>query len=309
MKTIQVVSVSLGSSSRDKSAETSFAGFEVRLRRIGCDGDRARMVRLLREVDLDPGVDAVALGGIDLLWEIEGKKYIVREARNLADLVKTKPVVCGFGLKNTLEVKIARELFVEGHLAADHRVLFMSLAERYAVGRIFWDQGCPMIFGDLLFTVGIPLPIRSLRTGRSLARILLPVARQMPIRCFYPQGRKQDVRAPKHEKYFEWADVLAGDFLLIRKFSPHDLTGKVVFTNTTTEEDRAMLTKAGVHKLIATTPRIQGRTFGANVLEGLVAAVLAKEGKAPVPENYPAVLERYPLYPTVEVLNPRGGCG
>ena len=66
------------------------------------------MVQLLREVDRDPGVDAVALGGIDLLWEIEGKKYIVREARNLADLVRNKPVVCGFGLKTTLEMKIAR---------------------------------------------------------------------------------------------------------------------------------------------------------------------------------------------------------
>jgi hypothetical protein len=306
MKKIQVVSVSLGSSSRDKSAETGFAGFEVRLRRIGCDGDRARMIQLLREVDHDTGVDAVALGGIDLLWEIEGKKYIVREARNLADLVKNKPVVCGFGLKTTLEVKIARELFEEGHLMAEHRVLFMSLAERYAMGRLFWDQGCPMIFGDLLFTMGIPLPIRSLRTGRALARTLLPLARQMPIRFFYPQGEKQDVRAPKHEKCFSWADVLAGDFLLIRKFAPDDLTGKVVITNTTTDEDRAMLAKAGVHKLIATTPRIQGRTFGANVLEGLVAAVLVKEGKDPVPENYPDVLERYPLNPAIEILNSQG---
>jgi len=266
------------------------------------------MVQLLREADHDPGVDAVALGGIDLLWEIEGKKYVVRQARSLADLVKNKPVVCGFGLKTTLEVKIARELFEEGHLTVDHRVLFMSLTERYAMGRLFWDQGCPMIFGDLLFTIGIPLPIRSLRTGRSLARILLPLARQMPIRFFYPQGQKQEVRTPKYAKYFSWADVLAGDFLLIRKFAPDDLTGKVVITNTTTDEDRSMLTRAGVHKLIATTPRIQGRTFGANVLEGLVAAVLAKEGKDPLPENYPDVLDRHPLRPAIEILNPRGGC-
>ena len=304
MRKIQVVSISLGSSSRDKSAETSFAGFEVQLRRIGCDGDRARMVQLLREVDHDPGVDAVALGGIDLVWEIEGKKYSVREARKLADLVKDKPVVCGFGLKITLEVKMLKKLFREGHVTAGHRVLFMSLAERYAMGRFFWDQGCPILYGDLLFTMGVPFPIRSLRAGRVLARILLPVARQLPIRFFYPQGRKQDVRAPKHEKYFSWADVLAGDFLLIRKFAPDDLPGKVVITNTTTDNDRAMLANAGVHKLITTAPRIQGRTFGANVLEGLVAAVLVKEGKDPLPENYPDVLDRYPLHPAIEILNP-----
>jgi hypothetical protein len=263
------------------------------------------MVQLLREADHDPKVDAVALGGIDLLWEVEGKKYIVREARKLVDLVKNKPVVCGFGLKTTLEVKVLKVLFQEGHLRADHRVLFMSLAERYAMGRLFWDQGCPMLFGDLLFTLGIPLPLRRLRTARSLARILLPVARQMPIRFFYPQGRNQDVRTPKHEKHFSWADVLAGDFLLMRRFAPDDLTGKIVITNSTTDEDREMLAKAGVFQLITTTPRIQGRTFGANVLEGLVAAVLVREGKDPSPENYPDVLERAPLKPTIEILNSR----
>jgi hypothetical protein len=306
MKKLQIVSVSLGSPSRDASAETDFAGFEVHLRRIGCGGDRARMVRLLKEVDRDPAVDAVALGGIDIVWEVEGKKFIVREARALANLVRGKPVVCGFGVKTTLELETVGGLFEAGHLAADHRVLFMSLAERYAMGRLFWDRGCPMVFGDLLFTVGLPIAIRSLRTGRRLARILLPLARQMPIRFFYPQGGKQDVRTPRHGKYFSWADVVAGDFLLIRRFAPDDLTGKTVLTNTTTDQDRLMLAGAGVHKLISTAPRIQGRTFGANVLEGMLAAVLARQGEEPVPENYHKVLGRHPLKPTIEILNPRG---
>ena len=306
MKRLRIVSVSLGSPSRDTSVETGFAGFSVELSRVGCSGDRAAMVRLLKEVDQDPGVDAVALGGIDLIWEVEGRKFIVREARELANLVRGKPVVCGFGVKTTLELATVEGLFEAGHLIPDHHVLFMSLAERYAMGRLFWDRGCPMVFGDLLFTVGLPVPIRSLRTGRRLARLLLPLARQMPIRFFYPQGGKQEVRTPRHEKYFSWADVVAGDFLLIRRFAPDDLTGKTVLTNTTTERDRRMLAGAGVHKLISTAPRIQGRTFGANVLEGMLAAVLTRQGEDPVPENYHKVLDRHPLKPTIEILNPRG---
>jgi hypothetical protein len=296
--------VSLGSSSRDKTVETEFAGYEVCLRRVGCDGDGALMARLLEEFDADPAVDAVALGGIDLLWEVEGTRYVVREARKLAARVTRKPVVCGFGIKTTLELEAARRLFREGHLRASQRVLFMSLTERYALGRLIWDQGCPTVFGDLLFTVGVPIAVRSLRTGRLLARTLLPLARQMPIRFFYPRGKKQDLRTPRHGKYFSRADVLAGDFLLIKKFAPDDLERKVILTNTTTEQDRARLAGAGVHKLITMTPRIEGRTFGANVLDGLVAAILVREGHAPVPENYPIVLDRYPVTPAVEILNP-----
>jgi hypothetical protein len=296
--------VSLGSSTRDKSVETSFAGYKVQIHRVGCDGDKQKVAYTLRECDADPKVDAIALGGIDLLWEIEGKRYVVREARKLAEVVKNKPVVCGFGVKTTLELERVAELFHREHLRSDQRVLFLSLAERYAMGRMLWNQGCPMIFGDLLFVVGVPIPIRKLTTARTLARLLLPVARQMPIRFFYPQGEKQQVRSPRHERYFAWADVVAGDFLLIKKFAPYDMRRKTILTNTTTEEDRAMLVQSGVHKLITTTPRIQGRSFGANVWEGLLAAVLVDKAETPSPENYSRLLERHPLEPNLEILNP-----
>jgi hypothetical protein len=163
-----------------------------------------------------------------------------------------------------------------------------------------------MIFGDLLFTLGIPIPVRRLDIGRTLAKALLPIARNMPISFFYPQGKKQEVHTPKHGTYFEWADVVAGDFLLIKKFAPPGLGGKIVLTNTTTGDDRKMLEQAGVHKLITTTPRIEGRTFGANVLEGLLVAVLAGEGKEPSIENYPDVLKRSPIKPSIEILNAAG---
>ena len=56
----QIVSVSLGSSSGDKSVETQFFGEPFRIRREGMDGDvrRARA----RIAELDGTVDAIGLG-------------------------------------------------------------------------------------------------------------------------------------------------------------------------------------------------------------------------------------------------------
>ena len=301
---VQVVSVSLGSSSRDKAVEIDFAGYRARIRRVGCDGDKRSMVRMLKECDADRAVDSVALGGLDLLWEVDGKRYVVRDAQKMAEVVRRKPVVCGFGVKVTLELASTESLFAQGHLRGEQRVLFLSLAERYALGRLFWDRGCPMIFGDLPFTLGLPVALRQLDTARRLARLVLPLARLLPIQLFYPQGPEQEVRTPRFAKHFAWADVIAGDFLLMKKFAPDDLRGKVLLTNTTTAEDRRRLAAAGLHKLITLTPRIEGRTFGANVFEGLLAAVLAREGREPTPENYASLLDRQPVAPGIEVLNP-----
>ena len=58
----RVVSVSLGSSSRNSVGDAEFLGQKVRMERIGTDGDMQKLLSLLRE--LDGQVDAIGTGGI-----------------------------------------------------------------------------------------------------------------------------------------------------------------------------------------------------------------------------------------------------
>ena len=71
------------------------------------------------------------------------------------------------------------------------------------------------------------------------------------------------------------ADVIAGDFHLIRRYLPARLDGKAIVTNTTTRADRADLAARGVRWLCTTTPLLAGRSLGTNALE---AAMLAARG-------------------------------
>ena len=57
---------------------------------------------------------------------------------------------------------------------------------------------------------------------------------------------------------------------------PDTLTGKVIVTNTTTPDDVEAFRKAGVKYLITTTPVLEGRSFGTNMME---AALVAASGK------------------------------
>jgi hypothetical protein len=135
-----------------------------------------------------------------------------------------------------------------------------------------------------------------------LAAILLPILGHLPISFIYPTGEKQTINVPKYEKHYQWASVVAGDFLYIKRHMPLRMDGKVIVTNTTTQEDVKMLTERGVKYLVTTTPRLEGRSFGTNVMEGALVAVAGK-GRKLTTDELEELIEKLSLRPTIEKLN------
>ena len=101
----RAVSVSIGSSKRDKAVEIELLGQKVRIERIGTDGDMEKAAQLFRE--LDGVVDAFGLGGADLGVQTDRRYYPLYSIRPIVRYVKKTPLVDGAGLKNTLEGQLA----------------------------------------------------------------------------------------------------------------------------------------------------------------------------------------------------------
>jgi hypothetical protein len=57
---------------------------------------------------------------------------------------------------------------------------------------------------------------------------------------------------------------------------PYKLDGKVIVTNTTTRDDVKLFREAGCKYLVTSTPVLEGRSFGTNMME---AALIAASGK------------------------------
>ena len=271
----RVVSVSLGSSRRDKTVTENLLGETFEISRVGVDGDEKKFMQRLGE--LDGTVDAFGFGGMDrYLWS-EGRRYEFRAAKKLlAPAIKT-PVLDGSGLKNTLERETVRWLAENG--VVDFRTsktLMVCGVDRFGMSEALSEQGGEIVFGDLMFSLDIALPLKGRKIHRSVARALLPLVVQMPLSLLYPMGEKQNQIVPKWESWYRWADVIAGDFLYIRRHLPTPesgyLNGKIILTNTTTKEDEMELAKRGVHLLITTTPQFDGRSFGTNVMEAVLVA-------------------------------------
>ena len=84
---------------------------------------------------------------------------------------------------------------------------------------------------------------------------------------------------------------------------PDDLSGKIIITNTTTEHNVEELQCRGLHMLVTTTPRLEGRSFGTNVMEATMLALMDKPQSQVTEADFLDMIERIPIKPTLEVLN------
>ena len=297
-----IVSVSLGSSKRNSRAEVyvQSLGETFVLERIGTDGSWERAVELVKE--LDGKVDAFGLGGADLYVYAGSRRYTFRDAKRMVRAAQKTPMLDGSGLKHTLERNTIRLL--ESQIGwKDKKVLVPSAVDRFGLAEALDEAGARTLYGDLIFGLGLPIPLYRLSLLQKIAYLLLPLITQLPFQWLYPTGEKQEKQAQDwRQRYFEWAQVVAGDWHFIRRFMPQEMRGKVILTNTTTPEDLEFMRARGVAKLITTTPRLEGRSFGTNVME---AFIVAAAGKYPLSEaDYLEYIAQLNLQPEVIELQP-----
>ncbi len=294
-KPLHVVSVSLGSATRDSIAHAEILNRAFCIERRGTNGDLEKAADLISKLDGD--VDAIGLGGIDLYLVAGARRYKMRDAARLAACAGSTPVVDGSGLKDTLERQTIQ--FLQNENIIDFRkknVLLTCAVDRFGLAEELVKIGARCTFGDFLFILGAPFPIKNLRAIRRLGAFILPIACRLPFKMLYPTGEKQtEIKSNAAvEKWFAQNEIVAGDFLLIRRFLPEKLQGKIIITNTVTKADVELLRERGLKTLITTTPEFDGRSFGANVMESVFAALGARSTR-----EYSALLEKLGWQPRI----------
>jgi hypothetical protein len=291
----RAVSISLGSSKRDKSVKVNLNGQEILVERIGMDGDIAKARQMYLE--LDGKVDAFGVGGVDLYLRLDEKEYPLRAALKLVSGVQQTPLCDGRGLKHTLERRVfelAKPKLGEMHFK---QAFVPVAADRLGLAEAVAEVADRTVFGDLMVALGVPLPVYGILAFKRVARIMLPIVSYFPMSMIFygSDGAEQE---PKYVKYFEESDLIAGDFLFMRKYMPKSLAGKTVVTNTTTEDNIALLRERGVKTVITTTPRYDGRSFGTNLTEAMLTAYAGK-GRRLTDDELNGLIDELGIKPTV----------
>jgi len=295
----RAVSISLGSSKRDKHVLIELNGVPVDVERIGTDGDIEKAKRLYAE--LDGKVDVFGVGGVDLYLRLDGREYPLRSALKLVKNVRHTPLVDGRGLKHTLERRVFElALPVLGSLPHYHSAFIPVAVDRLGLAQAAESVSDKLVIGDLMIALGIPITLNGLRAYKRLAKVLLPIVSYFPMSMiFYGSGGSE--HEPKYQRYWQQSDLLAGDFLFMRKYLPDDLRGKSIVTNTTTPDNIEFLRQRGARILITTTPRYDGRSFGTNMMEAALTAYAGK-GRPLTDAELNALIDELNLRPDVIIF-------
>lgn len=294
----RVVSVSLGSSKRNKVHEVEILGEMFKIERIGTDGDLNAFAKMFTE--LDGQVDALGVGGADIYVVVGRKRYAFKQIQKLVSGAKKTPVVDGSGLKHTLERETILSLQRDGIVDfKQEKVLLVSAVDRFGMAQALIEVGAKTVYGDLLFGIGVPIPIRSYSTVKLIGAIMLPIITRLPFKWFYPTGEKQDSRTPKFPKVFGEATFICGDWHYIKRYAPDRLEGKTILTQTLRKADLDWLRTTGARRAITTTPVMGGETFATNVMEGVVVAVNHKRPDELTEKDYLDTLARLNWKPNV----------
>lgn len=291
----RAVSISLGSSKRDKRVKVNLNGQEILVERIGMDGDfkKARQTYL----DLDGKVDAFGVGGVDLYLRLDDREYPLYAALKLVEGVNQTPLCDGRGLKHTLERRVF-ELAKPQLGNVRFQQAFIPVAiDRLGLAAAVAEVSANVVFGDLMVGLGLPLPIYGVPAFKRVARVMLPFVSRFPMSMLF-YGSDGAEHAPKYTKYFEESDLIAGDFLFMRKYMPKNLSGKTILTNTTTAENIDLLKERGAQTVITSTPRFDGRTFGTNMNEAMLTAYAGK-GSRLSDDELNGLIDELQILPTV----------
>jgi hypothetical protein len=302
----KILSISVGSPARDHTTVVEFLGQKLELSRQGTNGDFNKAVDRYKE--LDGKVDAFGVGGSEFYLGVGKRKYYFRDIKKIRKAIKISKVGDGNEIKGILAqralVALEEHLNKEGKTLTNMTALKTTAVDRYQMAEALVNAGLDTTFGDFFFTLGIPIRMKSLKGVRIVAGILLPFITLLPYMWFYPLGAQQEEETnAKYPKLYADADVIAGDFLQIRHYMPQDMTGKIIVTNTTTAANVEMLKERGVKILVTTTPRMEGRSFGTNVIEATLRALIDKPDDEITREDFIELIDKIPLKPNIEVLN------
>ena len=74
--------------------------------------------------------------------------------------------------------------------------------DRYGMAQSLIEAGYEMVFGDLLFALGVPIPLHRLSAVDRLAAVIAPLVGCLaPISFIYPTGEKQHETIPRFTRW------------------------------------------------------------------------------------------------------------
>lgn len=294
----KVISISLGSSSRDFDQIVKVNGIPLMVSRLGVNGSQKMALTLFRKYD--GKIPFMGLGGANFYYHWGNQMYSCADGMRIAHSTCRSVVLDGSRVKRALDWQAFKLLESITNLS-DNKVLIVSALDRPHLVDFTEKKAQSILIGDAIFALRLPIPFYSKRLFGWAVTVTMPFLRHIPLKLLYPTGKKQDeIRENYLTNFFTQTGIICGDFHLLRRILPSTLEGKILLTTTVTEQDLMILKERGLKAIITSTPYLNGRALGANVWETILCTL---ENKIIKEASMPEVLVKYNIMPSLKMLN------
>jgi predicted amino acid dehydrogenase len=271
--TLLVVNVSLTGPDRDYDEKLSFLGHDIRVVRVGTNGDVAAAEAEV--VEWAHVADAIAVTGIRearAAGLYDGDLEAVDTVKRATTLV---PVTDGHTLRDVLQEWAIRHVQAEmpGYFTNARTLVLGGLNHQRTV-RILREYTPNLEFADPLLRWDVPSKVESNPVLGLAANVgMWPVRR-------LPGGLQSRVKAPGTRlstslahRYAKDCDVVVATFDELFAFGIEDLSGKAVITAAVSDDRLAYLAEHDVDMVLDAVPQPFDVTVTSGVLEAMMIAV------------------------------------
>lgn len=241
----------------ERAERVEFLGTSFTLQHKNCFGDVAKARAVLAAYD--GRVAAIALENMPLTLELGPTHREHQNGRQMVTAVRTTPIADGRVVRAGLErwgVILADR--AQPGIFSRKRVLMTPGLNHNGLAQALEKRGCELRYADPFIYFHLPgAPgIGGRHSRNQAAPVELDRLKEMDYSRLYP-AVNGSTPASSHAP-FAWADVLAGDMSVIRRFAPTQLKHKTVIVAGAAAEDLADLQRRGVSLVVELMPGMMG---------------------------------------------------
>jgi predicted amino acid dehydrogenase len=266
----EIIKLNFGSSRDNFDQVVEMNGEQFHVRGLGANYDFNLALEIIKRYSSE--CDAIALSGFILDIKLHKDTFVHQMVKEIREAAQGKPVLDGNMLrKAAIPWSIKRYLEQDKHFLSNKNVSFYTGLVQWNFLSFFEEYQCHLFFGDLYFSLGIPIAIDGIKGLETFLKINAPFLSRMKlnkkvIRDFAAYQTKNKLMQP-----FFNADIFFITESQLKFTELNDLRGKTVIIDRLSEENEKKIFDAHAEGILNLFPT---NTHDSQLSSSVIEAIL-----------------------------------
>ena len=266
----EIIKLSFGSSTENFDQIVEMNGQQIHIRGLGVNYDLDLALDLVKRYSSE--CDAFALSGFILDIKVQKDVYVHRMVRKIREAADGRPVLDGnMFRKAAIPWALKRYLEDDKHFLSNKTIAFYTGLVQWNFLSFFDEYQCKSVFGDLFFSMGIPISIDGISGLETFFKLNSPILSRMRLKKKVIRDFGSSQTKTKMMKPFLDADLFFITESQLKFTQLNELTGKTVIIDRLTSENEEKIFRANASRILDLFPSsLHSPHLSSSVIEAIL---------------------------------------